>query len=162
MKTELILREPELYFDSIHNELNNFLRDTVLHPAFSHQLSMKKVSTWRPAVEIKQTETDYKVKVQLPGVKIDDIDVELDNDFMTITAEIEEENEEKDQKEKNAKYHTCEFRYGKYKRTISFDQPIKVDEATAKYKNGILCITLPKQKVEETKTKKLEIRDAKE
>ena len=64
MKTELILREPELYFDSIHNELNNFLRDTVLHPAFSHQLSMKKVSTWRPAVEIKQTEKDYKVKVK--------------------------------------------------------------------------------------------------
>ena len=162
MKSELILREPELYFDSIHNELNNFLRDTVLHPAFSHQLSMKKVSTWRPAVEIKQTETDYKVKVQLPGVKIDDIDVELDNDFMTITAEIEEEKEEKEQKEKNAKYHTCEFRYGKYKRTISFDQPIKIDEANAKYKNGILCITLPKQKIEETKTKKLEIRDARE
>lgn len=162
MKTELILREPELYFDSIHNELNNFLRDTVLHPAFSHQLSMKKVSTWRPAVEIKQTETDYKVKVQLPGVKIDDIDVELDNDFMTISAEIEEEKDEKEQKEKNAKYHTCEFRYGKYKRTISFDQPIKIDEAVAKYKNGVLCITLPKQKIEETKTKKLEIRDAKE
>ena len=56
---------------------------------------MKKVSTWRPAVEIKQSETDYKVKIQLPGVKLEDIDVELDNDFMTITAEIEEEQEEK-------------------------------------------------------------------
>ncbi len=159
MKTELILREPELYFDSIHNELNNFLRDTVLHPAFSHQLSMKKVSTWRPAVEIKQTENEYKVKVQLPGVKKDDIDVELDNDFMTITAEIEEEKEEKEQKEKNTKYHTCEFRYGKYKRTISFDQPIRIEEACADYKNGVLTIKLPKQKIEESKTKKLEIRD---
>lgn len=159
MKTDLILREPELYFDSIHNELNNFLRDTVLHPAFSHQLSMKKVSTWRPAVEIKQTENDYKVKVQLPGVKRDDIDIELDNDFMTITAEIEEEKEEKEQKYKNTKYHTCEFRYGKYKRTISFDKPIRINDAEASYKNGILCITLPKQKIEETKTKKLEIRE---
>lgn len=158
MKTDLILREPELYFDSIHNELNNFLRDTVLHPAFSHQLSMKKVSTWRPAVEIKQTETDYKVKVQLPGVKIDDINVELDNDFMTITAEIEEEKEEKEEKERNLKYHTCEFRYGKYKRTISFDKPIRTEEAKADYKNGILTITLPKQKVEEAKPKKLEIK----
>ena len=60
MKTDLILREPELYFDSIHNELNNFLRDTILNPVFSHQLSMKKVSTWRPAVEIKQSDTEYK------------------------------------------------------------------------------------------------------
>ena len=158
MKTELILREPDLYFDSIHNELNNFLRDTIINPAFSHQLSMKRVSTWRPAVEVKQSETDYKVKVQLPGVKMDDIDVEVDNDFMTITAEIEEEKEEKEEKEKNMKYHTCEFRYGKYKRTISFDNPIRADEAEANYKNGILTITLPKQKIEESKSRKLEIK----
>ena len=159
MKTDLILREPELYFDSIHNELNNFLRDTVINPAFSHQLSMKKISTWRPAVEIKQSEKDYIVKVQLPGVKKDDIEVEIDNDFMTITAEIEEEKEEKDQKEKNMKYHTCEFRYGKYKRTISFDQAIRVEDANADYKNGILTITLPKQKIEEARTRKLEIKE---
>jgi len=158
MKTELILREPDLYFDSIHNELNNFLRDTIISPAFSHQLTMKKNSTWRPAVEIKQTEDCYKVKVQLPGVKADDIDVELDNDFMTITAEIEEEKEEKEENEKNTKYHTCEFRYGKYKRTISFDQPIRSEEANAEYKNGILNITLPKQKQEQAKAKKLEIK----
>ncbi len=159
MKRELILREPELYFDSIHNELNNFLRDTIINPAFSHQLSMKKTSTWRPAVEIKQYEKNYMVKIQLPGVKKDDIEVELDNDFMTISAEIEEEKEEKEQKEKNMKYHTCEFRYGKYRRTISFDQPIKIDEAEANYKNGILTINLPKQKVEEAKTRKLEIKE---
>ena len=159
MKTDLILREPDLFFDSIHNELNNFLRDTVINPAFSQQLSLKKVSTWRPAVEIKQSENDYKVKVQLPGVNKDDIEVELDNDFMTITAKIEEEKEEKEQKDKNMKYHTCEFRYGKYKRTISFDQPIRTDDAVAEYKNGILTISLPKQKVEQAKTKKLEIRE---
>ena len=155
MKTDLILREPELYFDSIHNELNNFLRDTIINPAFSHQLSMKRTSTWRPAVEIKQSETDYKVKVQLPGVKMDDIDIELDNDFMTITAEIEEE---KEQQEKNMKYHTCEFRYGKYKRTISFDQPIRSEDANAEYKNGILTILLPKQISEKPKSRKLEIK----
>ena len=159
MKTDLILREPELFFDSIHNELNNFLRDTVIHPAFSHELSMKKVSTWRPAVEIRQSDDDYKVKVQLPGVNKDDIEIELDNDFMTITAQIEEEKEEKEQKEKNMKYHTCEFRYGKYKRTISFDQPIRSEDAVAEYKNGVLSIRLPKQHIEKATTRKLEIRD---
>ncbi len=159
MKTDLILREPDIFFDSIHNELNNFLRDTIINPAFSQQLPMKKVSTWRPAVEIKQSDKDYKVKVQLPGVNKDDIEVELDNDFMTITAKIEEEREEKEQDEKNFKYHTCEFRYGKYKRTISFDHPIRSDEADAHYKNGVLIITLPKQHVEEIKTRKLEIKE---
>ena len=159
MKTDLILREPDLFFDSIHNELNNFLRDTVINPSFSHQLALKKTSTWRPAIEVKQSEDDYKIKVQLPGVNKDDIEVELDNDFMTITAKIEEEKEEKEQNEKNMKYHTCEFRYGEYKRTISFDQAIKADDAEADYKNGILTIRLPKQKVEKAKTRKLEIKD---
>ena len=63
------------------------------------------------------------------------------------------------QKEKNMKYHTCEFRYGKYKRTISFDQPIRSEDAVAEYKNGVLSIRLPKQHIEKANTRKLEIRD---
>lgn len=157
MKTDLIIREPDLYFDSIHNELNNFLRDTILHPTFSNPLTLKKSSVWRPAIEVKQTENDYKIKVQLPGVKKDDIEVELDNDFLTVTATIEEEKEEREEKEHNAKYHTCEFRYGKYKRTISFDQPIKSDESKAEYKNGVLNICVPKIKESKTEKKKLKI-----
>ncbi len=158
MKTDIVLREPELYFDSIHNELNNFLRDTILHPHFANPLMIKKKSIWRPAIEVKQTDTEYRVKVQLPGVNKDDIDVELDNDFLTVSAEIEEENEQKKEKEINEKYHTCEFRYGRYQRTISFDEPIKAAEAFAEYKNGVLSITIPKQQIEKTKSKKLEIK----
>ena len=158
MKNDLIIREPELYFDSIHQELNNFLRDTFLTNAFANPLNIKKTSIWRPAIEVRQNNKNYKVKVQLPGVNKDDIVVELDNDFMTITAEIQEEKEEKKEDEKNERCHTSEFRYGKYQRTISFDAPIKADEAAAEYKNGLLVITIPKQKTETTTKKKLEIK----
>lgn len=159
MEHDLIVREPELYFDSIHQELNNFLRDTFLVNAFANPLNIKKMSTWRPAIEVKQNDMNYKVKVQLPGVKKDDIQVELDNDFMTITAEIQEEKEQKQEDEKNERFHTSEFRYGKYQRTISFDQPIKGDDSTAVYKDGVLTITVPKQKIETTTKKRLEIQD---
>lgn len=159
MKNDLIIREPELYFDSIHQELNNFLRDTFLTNAFANPLNIKKTSIWRPAIEVRQNNKNYKVKVQLPGVNKDDIVVELDNDFMTITAEIQEEKEEKKEDEKNERCHTSEFRYGKYQRTISFDAPIKADEAAAEYKNGLLVITIPKQKTETTTKKKLEIKE---
>lgn len=148
MKHDLMIRNPEVYFDSLHNELNNFLRDTLLSPMFSDPLKIKKESIWRPAIEIKQTDKNYKVKVQLPGVKKEDIDVKFDNDFMTITAEICEEQEEKEEQEMNEKYHTSEFRYGRYQRTISFDKPIKSQEIKAKYENGILCINVPKQELE--------------
>ncbi|MBS5802293.1 MAG: Hsp20/alpha crystallin family protein [Brachyspira sp.] len=159
MEHDLIVKEPELYFDSIHQELNNFLRDTFLVNAFANPLNIKKMSTWRPAIEVKQNDKNYKVKVQLPGVKKDDIQVELDNDFMTITAEIQEEKAEKQEEGKNERFHTSEFRYGKYQRTISFDQPIKGDDSTAIYKDGVLTITVPKQKIETTTRKRLEIKD---
>lgn len=158
MKGDLMLREPELSFDSIHQELNNFLRDTFMESMFSHPLNLKKMSTWRPAIELKQNEKEYKVKVQLPGVNKEDINVEIENDYMTISAEIKEEKSEKSKDTELEKTHTCEFRYGKYIRTVSFDNPIKSDAAVAEYKNGILNITLPKQKVEKSKTKKLTIK----
>lgn len=155
MKNDLMIREPELSFDSIHQELNNFLRDTFMENIFSHPLNLRKMSTWRPAIELKQTEKDYKVKVQLPGVNKEDIHVELNNDYMTISAEVKSESESKGETEK---VHTSEFRYGKYIRTISFDNPIKTDQSSAEYKNGVLSIVLPKHKTEKSKTKKLNIK----
>lgn len=155
MKNDLMLKDPELSFDSIHQELNNFLRDTFMESAFSHPLNLKKLSTWRPAIELKQTEKDYKVKVQLPGVNKEDIHVDLNNDYLTVTAEIKEE---KNQNNEAEKLHTSEFRYGKYIRTISFDNPIKSGESNAEYNNGILTITMPKQKIEKTKTKRISIK----
>jgi HSP20 family protein len=68
----------------------------------ANPLNVKKTSVWRPAVEVKQNDDNYKIKVQLPGVEKDDIEVELDNDFITITAEIHEEKEESEQ---NKKYY---------------------------------------------------------
>lgn len=158
MSRELIVREPELYFDSIHQELDNFLRDTFFSHTFGHPLNIIKNVTLRPAIEVIQNKDNYKVKVQLPGIKKDNIDVEMDNEFMTITAETHEEKEEKQEADKNARYHTSEFRYGKYQRTISFDQPVKAEEAEAQYKDGVLTITVPKQNIEESKPKKLTIK----
>lgn len=158
MRNNLILKEPELSFDSLHQELNNFLRDTFMETSFMSPLNMKKPAIWRPAIELKQNEKEYSVKVQLPGVNKEDINVELENDYITVTAEIKEEKKGEKEAEGNEKIHTSEFRYGKFARTISLENPIKVNESKAEYKNGILNITMPKQKVEKTQTKKLEIK----
>lgn len=155
MKSELMIKDPELSFDSIHQELNNFLRDTFMESMFSHPLNLRKTSTWRPAIEVKQNDKDYAVKVQLPGVKKEDINIDLNNDYLTVSAEIKEEKESKGE---NEKIHTSEFRYGKYVRTISFDNPVKTENCIAEFKNGVLSITLPKQKIEKTKTKRLTIK----
>lgn len=155
MRHDIMIKEPELSFDSIHQELNNFLRDTFMESVFSHPLNLRKISTWRPAIELKQTDKEYKAKVQLPGVNKEDIHIDLNNDYMTVSAEVKEE---KQTKGENEKIHTSEFRYGKYIRTVSFDNPIKTDESKAEYKNGILEIVMPKQKIEKSKTKRLDIK----
>lgn len=155
MRHDIMIKEPELSFDSIHQELNNFLRDTFMESVFSHPLNLKKISTWRPAIELKQTDKEYKAKVQLPGVNKEDIHIDLNNDYMTVSAEVKEE---KQSKGENEKTHTSEFRYGKYIRTVSFDNPIKTNESKAEYKNGILEIIMPKQKIEKSKTKRLDIK----
>ena len=94
MKNNLMIKEPEVYFDNIHRELDNFLNDTVFSHHFPHPIETIKNAILRPAIEITQCNENYKVKVQLPGVKKEDIEVELDNDFMTITAETKEEKRE--------------------------------------------------------------------
>jgi len=154
MKHNLMIREPELYFDNIHKELDDFLRDTFFARNFIHPAGILKNDTLKPAIEVVQCKDNYKIKVQLPGVKKEDIEVELDNDFMTITAETrEEERDENEQK----KYYTTEFRYGRYKRTIYFDIPVKAEEATADYADGILAITVPKEHPQTREPKKLKI-----
>jgi len=153
MKNNIVLREPEISFDSLHQELNNFLRDSFMGMGFSHPLRIRKDLVWRPAIEMKQNDKEYKINVQLPGVDKEDIDIELENDYIKISAEVKDECEKEESEIK-----TCEFRYGKYLRTISLDNPIKTELAQAEYKNGILKINLPKQQIEKNISKKLSVK----
>ena len=69
------------------------------------------------------------------------------------------EKEEKEEQTKNERYHTSEFRYGKYQRTISFDEPVKTEESSATYDKGVLTITIPKVETKNKESKRLEIKE---
>ena len=79
------------------------------------------------------------MKVELPNVNKEDIDVELNKNSISIKAESKFE---QCQEEENLK--TTEFRYGKFVRVIPLEQEINPDEAKSEFKNGILHIELPK------------------
>ena len=160
MKKELInTRHPEVYFENLHNELTDFLRETFFYPIlripkdYILQMEDEKTKEFKPALEIKQTDEEYKIKVQLPGVHKENISIESENDFLTIVAEFKEE----DKEENHEKYHTSEFRYGRYKRMVSFDNPVNADEIKANYNEGILCITVPKKEIEKKDVKHIPI-----
>ena len=92
------------------------------------------------ALDVHENETEYTVTTSLPGVDADNIDVNLHDDFLTITAEIPEtvvENE-------NGRTLLRERHYGKFSRRIRLPQPVNSDNVEAAYDNGVLTLTLPK------------------
>ena len=95
----------------------------------------------------------YLLKADLPGFKKEDIHLNLDGDTLTIQAERHSEHEDTDKKDK---YVCCERSYGSYSR--SFDvRGIDCANIKAAYKDGVLTLTLPKQKKEEPTGRRLEI-----
>lgn len=96
-------------------------------------------------VDISEKDDNYLLEAELPGFDKDDINVQLDGDTLSVSANHESKSEEKD---KDGRYVRRERRYGSF--TRSFDVTgIDVDKIKADYKNGVLELNLPKVKAEE-------------
>jgi len=105
--------------------------------------------TFIPAVDLYETDTDVVIKAEIPGVKKDDIEISVKDNFVHIKAEKKEEVEEKKEN-----LHRVERFYGKVERVIPLPVDVKSDQAKAEYKDGVLEIRIPKEKVsKETKIK---------
>lgn len=104
-----------------------------------------------PLVDLYQTADEVHVKAAMPGIKAEDVDIQVHGDVLTIRAETKREEERKD-----ATYHVREQRYQSYARSLSLPAPVKADKAEADVKDGILHITLPK--AEEAKPKQITVK----
>ena len=103
-------------------------------------------------VEIKEKDNEYQVKAELPGVKKEDLDIDIDKNHVIINAKKEEDTEE------NTKsYRKSEFRYGEFSRSVYFPMDIDVEKTNAKLEHGILKITAPKLEAEKAHNKKLTV-----
>ena len=94
----------------------------------------------RMKVDIKEKNGAYLVLAEAPGVRKDDIHVTIDAAQVTITAEIKQEKEEKDERTLHA-----ERVYGQMTRSFSLPQEVDESKAEAKFKDGVLELTLPKK-----------------
>ncbi|OHX18836.1 heat-shock protein Hsp20 [Chromobacterium amazonense] len=93
-------------------------------------------------MDVKETEQAYLVDAELPGVGKEDIHVEIDGPLVTIKAEVKQFDEanQDQQKLRSERYH------GMVSRSFQLPQDIDRDAASAKYENGVLCLTLPKKR----------------
>ena len=104
-------------------------------------------------VEMSDKGRDYEVKAELPGVKKEDLDIDIDKNYIVINAKKEEEKTEDDKA-----YKKSEFRYGEFSRTVYFPEEIDVDKTDAKLEHGVLKIHAPKKYADKEAKKKLTVK----
>ena len=108
-----------------------------------------------PAVNIRETEDDFKVDVAAPGKSKEDFSIELDNDMLTIAATSKEDKETAENTEKTAKYTRKEFSYETFKRAFSLPETVDSQKISASYENGVLKIAIPKREEAKVQPKRL-------
>lgn len=117
-----------------------------------HFFGTDRISSFK--TDIKDNGGEYLLEADLPGFKKENINVNLENNYLTISAERKTENEEKDKK---GRYIRCERSYGSF--TRSFDvSDVDTDKITASYEDGVLKLTMPKKEKTLPASKKLEIK----
>ena len=94
-----------------------------------------------PAVEVSESDGEVIVKMEVPGVEKDKIQLTVTDDQLTVRGESRKESEEK---KKN--YYRQEIRYGSFQRSVPLPAEVDAAKANAELKNGVLKVTLPKSK----------------
>ena len=93
---------------------------------------------WRPPTDIFETEAYFVIKVEIAGMRDDEIEVAMDGNLLVISGI------RSDMPEQRAYYHQMEIQSGKFEITVEIPVPVDIERAGAVYKDGFLTITLPK------------------
>lgn len=101
-----------------------------------------------PKVDIVEKDNQFEVHASLPGLKKEDIKIDLKNDVLTISGERKFQNEQKE-----AKYHLVESHYGSFSRSFSLPETVNKESIQAEFKDGILNLTLPKAEAKDNSLK---------
>ena len=138
-------------FLSLHREMNRLFDD--VFRSFDSRLpalgSVPRV-IW-PTVEISDTGTELKVTAEIPGLEEKDIEVLLDDGALTLKGEKRSETEDKEKR-------FSERFYGHFERRIPLGIEVEPDKVEARFRNGLLTITLPKSAKAQSQAKRIAIK----
>lgn len=108
---------------------------------------------WSPAVDISETENDLVLKADLPEMKLEDLDIQLENGTLTLKGERKFEKTEKDRG-----YHRIERSYGSFVRAFALPEYVDAEKVAADYKQGVLTVTIPKKEVAKPRAIKVNVK----
>lgn len=146
----LIKKSPDGFIKSINEEISSILNRNFdnFFPEFIYK--EEGLDKYAMPVELHEKDSEYCVKAELPGIKKENLDIDIDKNHITINAKKKEE-----KKEDTKAFRKSEFRYGEFLRTVYFPMEIDVDNTKAKLEHGVLSIVAPKMYKEEKNSKKL-------
>jgi HSP20 family protein len=124
--------------------------DRLFESFFSGSPARREGSIWSPSVDVREDSANFYVEAELPGMDKDGIQLEIENNVLSIKGERKLE-----RREEKENFHFVERSYGSFFRSFSLPKNVDGEAISAEYKDGVLKVTLPKR--EEVKPKKLEI-----
>lgn len=110
-------------------------------------------SSFKPSVNTREGEYAYHIEVDLPGVKKDDINVDIKDDILTISGERKTKKEVKEKE-----YYKMESSYGKFQRSFTLPDNTDIENIEANSKDGVLEVVIPKMERSKKETKKIKIK----
>jgi HSP20 family protein len=98
-------------------------------------------NTWRPPTDVYETDENFMVKMEIAGVKEEDIEVVIQDELLLVNGIRSDSSERKS-------YHQMEIQFGKFSVGIELPVQVNAENAIAEYKDGFLTIQLPKEKMD--------------
>lgn len=132
---------------TLREKMNRMFEDVFAGRSEDKELS---ASTWAPAVDIFETESELMMTVEVPGIDEKDIEIKIEDNTLTLKGERKFEKETKKEN-----YHRIERSYGSFYRAFTLPNSIDPDKIQAEHENGVLKITMAKR--QELKPRKVKI-----
>ena len=109
--------------------------------------------SWTPHTDVVETDKAYELEVELPGVEKGDIELSVKEGVLTLSGERSAGEERKGEN-----YHITERSFGKFVRSFRLSDSVESDTVSAKFKDGVLRVSVPKKEVQEPGTTKIAIK----
>lgn len=114
---------------------------------------------WAPSVDVSESDKEWCIEADLPGVRKEDIDLEVQGDHLILRAEMRSEQPPQggQQQEGQRRYQTRERRYGFFERVLPLPENVKQDDISCDFSNGVLTVHLPKTEQRQPPTRRIPI-----
>jgi HSP20 family protein len=111
------------------------------------------MADWTPSCNVSETPEEYRVEAELPGVKQEDMELNVEDRVLTLRGERREEKEEK-----GKKFHRMESSYGSFMRSFTLPDDADEEKVDADYKDGLLTVRIPRTTPKESRARSVDIK----